>query len=180
MVFKEIFSSCPVIDVPVEAGGDEVVATMSAKTLRIGTRSDLIVVSVAGGFIAVLTKALVDGLVGVMIGVGTDVFAEFGIVVVVSTAIALEIFVTISCAGDVRAGVSTGTAVDSDVTIATRDGAVVVVVLIDLLADTIICFVAGIGIDVSAGVDVTTVAAAVADAEFTETRVSLEDALRCS
>ena len=91
--------------------------------------------------------------------------AEFDIVVAVVEVIALEVFVAVSCVGDVRAGVSTGTAVDSDVTIVTRVGAVVGV-LIDLLADVAIGFVTDIGVTMT-------------DQEFIDTRESLEDALRC-
>ena len=50
--FNDDVSSRPVIDVPVDAGGDGVVVPESAKTLRIGTRSDLLIVGLSGDFIA--------------------------------------------------------------------------------------------------------------------------------
>jgi hypothetical protein len=105
-----------------------------------------VIVGLAGGFIILLTRRVIDGVVGEVISIGVDMLTEL---VMVDTAIALEVFVTVSCVGDVRAGVWTGTVIGSDLTIVTRVGGVVVV-LIDFLADTIICFVAGIGIDVSA------------------------------
>ena len=93
------------IDVTPDAGGDEVVVTISAKALRIVTRSDLLIVGLSGRFIVVLDKVAVDGMIGMMIGAGVDVLAEFAIVVAVAQVIALEVFVTVSCVGDVRAGV---------------------------------------------------------------------------
>ena len=159
-MFKEFLCSRPVIDVPVDEGDDAAVVTESAKTLRTGARSGLVVVA----FAAVVIRGLV-------------MLTELGIVVVFVAAIALEVFVTVPCVGDVRAGVWTGTAIDSDVTITTRVG-VMVRVLIDLLTDKIIGFVTGIGVDVLAGVDTNMVAAAMVDLEFIIMRVSLEDALR--
>ena len=85
---------------------------------------------------------------------------------------------TVSCVGDVRAGVWTGTVVGIDVTIVTRVGVMVVGVFIDLFTDITIGFVTRIGVDVFAGVDTNMVAAAT-DPGFIDTRVSLEDALRC-
>ena len=64
-----------------------------------------------------------------------------------------------------------------DVTIATRVGAMVRV-LIDLLMNTIIFFVTGVRVDVSAGVNANTSAAVMTDFEFIDMRVSLEDSLR--
>ena len=96
----------------------------------------------------------------------------------VVAAIALEVFVAVSCVGDVRAGVWPATVIDSDVTIVTRVGAVVIL-LIDLLAGTIIGFVSRIVVEVLAGVDANMVAAAtMADPSFIVTGFSLEDSLR--
>ena len=92
----------------------------------------------------------------------------------VVAAIALEVFVAVSCVGDVRAGVWTGTVIDSDVTVVTRVG-MVVGVLMDLLTDTIIGFVPGIGVDMLANM----VAAVPTNPEFIVMWVSLEDSLRC-
>ena len=91
----------------------------------------------------------------------------------VVAAIVLEVFVTVSCVGGVRAGVWTVTVIGGDVTIVTRVGAVVGV-LIDLSTDTIIGFMTRIGVDVLAGVDANMVAATIADMAFIPTRVSLE------
>ena len=90
-------SSFPVIDVPVDAGDDEVLVTVSIKTLRINVRSVLAVV--------VLAWAMISGLADGMIGVRVDISTELDIVVVVAAASALEVFMTLSCFGDVRAGV---------------------------------------------------------------------------
>ena len=165
MVFKEFFGFCTVIDVPVEAGGDEVVATMSAKTLRIGARSDLMIVGLAEGFTVVLAKVVVDVMIGTIIDVGVDVLTELGIVVAFAQVIVLEVFVTASCVEDVRAGVWTGTVTEIEETFIMPVGAVAGV-LIALLADTAIGFVTDIG-------------ATMADREFIDNSVSLEDALRC-
>ena len=64
--------------------------------------------------------------------------------------------------------------INFDVTIVTRVDMVVV-----LITGTIIDFFPGISVDVLAGVDANMVAAAMTDLEFFDTRVSLEDALRC-
>lgn len=114
------------------------------------------IVGLAGGFIILLTRRVIDGVVGEVISIGVDMLTEL---VMVDTAIALEVFVTVSCVGDVRAGVWTGTAVNIDVTIVTR-------------VDTRIGFVTGIGVEVLAGVGAKT------DLEFLDVRGSLEDALR--
>ena len=166
----------PMIGVTVGAGDDGVAVTVSATTLRFDRRSDLVIV--AGGFIVLFADLVIAGLVGGIIGVDVDILNELYIVVVFVAAIALEVFVTVSCVGDVRAGVWTGTAIDSDATFVMRVGAMVGV-LIDLLAVKIIGFVTRIGVDVLAGVDANMVAAAMTDLEFFDTRVSLEDALRC-
>ena len=150
------FSSRPAIDVPVDVGGDGVVVTESAEALRIGVRSDLVIVWLAGGFIVVLAKVAVDGMISVMIGAGVDVLAEFDIVV------SLEVFVTTSCVADVWTGLWTITVIKIDVMFVMRVGAVVEV----LLADIAIGFLTDIGVTMT-------------DREFIDTRESLEDALRC-
>ena len=155
---NDFFVSRSIIDVPVDAGDDGVVVTVSDKTVGTDVRSDLV--------IAVLAWVVINGLVGAMIGVGVGMLADLDIVAVVAATIALEVSVTVSCVGDVRVGVWTGTAIDSDVTTVTRVGMVVV-----LIADTITGFVSGIDVDVLAGVDAT------ADLGFIDTRVSLEDSL---
>ena len=97
-MFKDFLCSGPVIDVPVDAGDDEVVVTVSVvKALRTDARTDLLVIVV---FSAV---AVMRGSVGGMVCVG--MLTELGIVMVVATAIALEVFVVVSCVGDVRSGV---------------------------------------------------------------------------
>ena len=89
-MFNVFCSSRPVTDVPVDAGADGSVVVTSAKTLRINVRSALV---------------MINGLAGGMIGVRVDILTELDIVVVVATASALEVFVTVSCVEDVRAGV---------------------------------------------------------------------------
>ena len=68
---------------------------MSAKALRVDARADLVIV----GFDAVVIRGLIGGMIGV------NILDEFDIVAVATAAIALEVFVTVSCVGDVRAGV---------------------------------------------------------------------------
>ena len=65
-MFKDFFSSVPVLDVPVDAGGDGVADTMSVTTLRIDARSDLMVANLVGGFIVVLGKVVVDRMISGM------------------------------------------------------------------------------------------------------------------
>ena len=156
IMFKDLFSSWPAIDVPVDAGDDEVAVTMSVTRLRIDARSDLVIVNLVGGFIIVLAKVMVDGMISDMIGVGVDVLAEFNIVV------SLEVFVTTSCVADVWTGLWTITVIKIDVMFVMRVGAVVEV----LLADIAIGFLTDIGVTMT-------------DREFIDTRESLEDALRC-
>ena len=103
--FNNFFSSRPVIDVPVDGNNDEVVVTASVKTLCIDTRSGLLIVGLAGGFIVLFAGVVIDGLADGMIGVGVDMLAEFGIVVVVAAVSVLNVFVTVSRVGDVWAGV---------------------------------------------------------------------------
>ena len=103
--FNNFFSSRPVIDVPVDGDNDEVVVTMSAKKLCMVARSDLVILGLAGGFIVLFAGVVIDGLADGMIDVGVDMLAEFGIVVVVAAVSVLNVFVTVSCVGDVRAGV---------------------------------------------------------------------------
>ena len=165
-MLNNIFISRLTFDVPVDAGDDGVVIFMSVNVFIVDTRSDVAIVGLAGDSIALLAGEVIDGLLGGMIGVGVGMLTEFGIVVVVAATIALNVFVTVSCVGDVRVGVWTGTAIDSDVTTVTRVGMVVV-----LIADTITGFVSGIDVDVLAGVDAT------ADLGFIDTRVSLEESL---
>ena len=118
-MFNEFFSFLPVTDVPVDAGDDGVDVVTSAKTLRINVRSDLVIVT--------LTWVVINGFIGGMIDVGVDILAELGI--------ALGFFVTVSCVGDVRAVVWTGTLINVDLVAA-------------LIADTITGFVPGIDVDV--------------------------------
>ena len=158
-MFNGFLSSLPVIDVPVDEGNNGVVVTASVKALRIGARSNWVIVGLAGGCMVLLTRLVMDGLVCEVIGVGVDILAELRIV--------LEVFVAVSCVGDVRAGGWTRTSITIDVTVPTRVGMVVV-----LIADTIIGFVAAIGVDVLADVDTKT------DLELLDTRASLEDSLR--
>ena len=96
-MFNEFCSSRPVIDVPVDAGDDEVVVTVSARTLRINVRSDLAIV--------VLAWVVINGFVGGMIDVGVDILAELDIVVVVAAVSVLKVFMRVTCVGDVWAGV---------------------------------------------------------------------------
>ena len=48
-MFKDFFSAWPVIDVPLDAGGDAVDATESVNALRIDTRAGVAIVGLAGG-----------------------------------------------------------------------------------------------------------------------------------
>ena len=102
-MFNEFLSSLSTIDVPVDAGDDGVIIFMSVNVFIVDTRSDVAIVGLAGGSIALLAGEVIDGLLGGIIGVG--MLTEFGIVVVVAATIALNVFVTVSCVGDVRAGV---------------------------------------------------------------------------
>ena len=104
-MFNNFFSSRPVIDVPVDMEGDGVVVTISAKTLCMVARSDLLIVGLAGGFIVLFAGVVIDGLADGMIDVGVDMLAGFGIVVVVAAISVLNVFVRVTCVGDVRAGV---------------------------------------------------------------------------
>ena len=90
------------IDVPVEAGDDGVVATASAKTSRIDSRCGLMIVGPAGAFIVPFAGVMIEGSVGGMFGVDVDMLAELRMV---AAAIDLGVFVTVSCVEDVRAGV---------------------------------------------------------------------------
>ena len=170
IMFNSFLSSLPVTEVPVDEGGDVVVGTMSANALRIDTRCDVAIVSLAGRCRVLLAARVIDGLVGGMIGVCVDMLTELDIVV--AAAIALEVFVTPLCVGDVRAGVWTGTVIDMDLINAVRVD-VVVRVLIDLVG-----FSAVIGVGVLADVDANTLASAMTDLEFINMWASLEDSLR--
>ena len=64
------------IEVPVDAGDDGVVVTVSAKTLRIDTRVGLAILGLAGGFIVLFVGIVIGGLVDGMIGVAVDMLAE--------------------------------------------------------------------------------------------------------
>ena len=57
---NDFFVSRSIIDVPVDAGDDGVVVTVSDKTVGTDVRSDLV--------IAVLAWVVINGLVGAMIG----------------------------------------------------------------------------------------------------------------
>ena len=124
------------------------------------------IVGLAARFIVGLTTAVViDRLGGEIIGV--DVLADTGvIVVVVAVANGVMVAVPVSCVEDVWVGV-----IDVDVTVATRVG-MVVRVLIDLLTDAIVVILTGSGADVFAGVDENMLAV---DLEFIDVR---EDSLR--
>ena len=65
-------------------GGDRLIVTESAKTLRIGPRSDLVIVGLA--------RVMVDVVIGGMIGVGVDMLTELCVGVVVATVIVLRRF----------------------------------------------------------------------------------------
>ena len=103
-MFNEFLSSLSTIDVTVDAGDDGVVIFMSVNVFIVDTRSDVAIVGLAGGSIALLAGEVIDGLLGGMFGVDVGMLTEFGIVVVVAATIALNVFVTVSCVGDVRAG----------------------------------------------------------------------------
>ena len=87
MVFNDCLSSRPVIDVPVDAGDDEVGVTVSAKTFRIDTRVGLVIFGLAGGVIVVFAAIVIGGLVNGMIGVGVDMLTELGFI---DTRVTLE------------------------------------------------------------------------------------------
>ena len=76
------------IDVLVDEGDAGVVVTETVKALRVDSRTDLVIVG--------LTRVMVDALVGGMIGLGVDMLTALGIVEVVASAIALEVFETVS------------------------------------------------------------------------------------
>ena len=90
-MFNDFLFSRPVIDVPVDLGDDGVVVSMSAKTLRIDARSDLVIVGLAGCFVVLFAVVVIRGLFGRMIGVGVDMLTELGGVVVVVAAIHLKV-----------------------------------------------------------------------------------------
>ena len=90
------------IDVPVEAGDDGVVATASAKTSRIDSRCGLMIVGPAGAFIVPFAGVMIEGSVGGMFGVDVDMLAEL---CMVAAAIDLAVFVTVSRVGDTCDGV---------------------------------------------------------------------------
>ena len=93
------------MDVLLDAGDDRVVVSTSVKALCIDLRDDLAIFRMAGGFIVLLAGVVIGRLVREMISVGVDMSTELGIAVVVAAVVALEVFVTVSCVGDVRAGV---------------------------------------------------------------------------
>ena len=90
-MFNDLLSARAVMHVPVDAGDDGVVVTVSAKVTRTDARTDVVIVLLAG--------VLIGGLVGGMVGV--DMLAELGIVIVGAAVIALEVFVTVSWVVDV-------------------------------------------------------------------------------
>ena len=157
------------IDVPVDAGGDGVIDTMSSKTLCIDTRSDLVIVSLAAESIVLAAGVVIDGLVRGIIGVGVGILTESDIVPniaeVIAVAVASGFCLAVSCDVDVRAGVWTGTPIAADVTIGMRVDTVVGV-LRDLSTDTILVILPGIGVDALARVDANMLAAAMADLDF--------------
>ena len=87
-MLNDFLSSREMIDVLVDEGDAEVVVTASVKALRVDSRTDLVIVG--------LTRVMVDALVGGMIGLGVDMLTALGIVEVVASAIALEVFETVS------------------------------------------------------------------------------------
>ena len=85
-MFHDLLSARAVMGVPFDAGDDAVVVTVSAKVLRTGARTGVVIVLLAG--------LVIGGLV--MIGV--DMLTEVGIVI----AVAFELFLTVLCMVDVR------------------------------------------------------------------------------
>ena len=73
------------MDVPVDAGDDAVVVTVSSKALRIDARAGLVIV--------VLDEAVIRELVDEKIGV--VMLVEFDIVVVIAATIVLRVLVTV-------------------------------------------------------------------------------------
>ena len=67
---------------PVDAGDDGVVVTVSAKVLCTDARTDVVIVLLAGV------------VIGGLVVIGVDMLAEVGIVIVVRTVIAFELFPT--------------------------------------------------------------------------------------
>ena len=87
-MLNDFLSSREVIDVLVDEGDAGIVVTETVKALRVDSRTDLVIVG--------LTRVMVDALVGGMIGLGVDMLTALGIVEVVASAIALEVFETVS------------------------------------------------------------------------------------
>ena len=126
--------------------------------------------------IGLLAEEVIDRWVGGMVGVGVGMLTELGMVVVTAAMIVLEVVMVVSCVGEVCTDACTGKVINNDVTTAIWVGAMMEV-LIDLLADTIIGIVTDIGVDVSAGVNVKLLAAAMTDLEFMVMVVSLTESL---
>ena len=93
-MFSDLFSSRPVIDVPVDAGDDGVVVTESVKALCIDARAGLVIVDLAGGYNVLFAAVVIDELVGGMIGFvsdsGVDVLAGVDIKMVAAAMVDLE------------------------------------------------------------------------------------------
>ena len=87
-MLNDFLSSREMIDVLVDEGDAGIVVTETVKALRVDSRTDLVIVG--------LTRVMVDALVGGMIGLGVDMLTALGIVEVVASAIALEVFETVS------------------------------------------------------------------------------------
>ena len=76
------------IDVLVDEGDAGVVVTETVKALCVDSRTELVILGLA--------RVVVDASVGGMIGLGVDMLTALGIVEVVASAIALEVFETVS------------------------------------------------------------------------------------
>ena len=131
---------------PVDEGDDAVVAAMSAKAL--GVWCDVTTVCLAGRFRVFLAAGMIDGLVSRMVGVRTDTLTEPAIGIGVATAIASALFITASCAEDVR----TAAALKIDSSDVVRVNAVV------RASCDLVCFLTVTSVGVLARADANTVA----------------------
>ena len=81
-MFNDLLSVRAVMDVPVDAGDDGVVVTVSVKTLSTDARTEVVIVLLAGLVSVRLVVIVVD--------------------IVVRAVIAFELFLAVSCMVDVR------------------------------------------------------------------------------
>ena len=84
-MFNDLLSARTVMHVPVDAGDDGVLVTVSAKVLRFDARTNVVFVLLVG----VVMRESVGGMIGV------DMLTELSVEMAVAAAIAFEVFVTV-------------------------------------------------------------------------------------